>query len=224
MQATRKDAIVDSIKFYKALGITYLPFDIGEARENSQEEKAEALKRLRKTLGDCHRCKLSGERTNIVFGEGNPSAELMLIGISPSRFDDIEGRLFMGETGDMLKSLLGKLGFKPEDVYISNMVKCYPANDRFPNHDEITACLPFITTQIQMIRPKVIMTMGEKPAHTLLGTNTPMDSLRGKFDEFNGIPVMPTFHPAYLLKNREEKMKVWTDGLNILKLLGRQLP
>ncbi len=221
-KATRKDSIIQVLRFYEALGFDRLPLTLPESGAGSAEEKAEALERLRHTLGDCQRCKLAHGRTNIVFGEGNPAAELMFIGEGPGRDEDQQGRPFVGEAGKLLTSLINRMGFEREDVYIGNIVKCRPKNNRDPEQDEISSCLPFIKAQAQIIRPKAIMVLGRIAAHTLLGSNTPISKLRGHFAEFEGIPVMPTFHPAYLLRNRSEKLKVWDDALKVLKKLGRE--
>ncbi len=220
--APRKDALVQVLRFYEALGFDRLPLSLPESGAGSAEDKAEALERLRHSLGDCQRCKLAQGRTNIVFGEGNPAAEIMFIGEGPGRDEDAQGRPFVGEAGKLLTSLINKMGFQRDEVYIGNIVKCRPRNNRNPEEDEISSCLPFIKCQAQIIRPKAIMALGRISAHTLLGLNTPISRLRGRFAEFEGIPVMPTFHPAYLLRNKSEKHKVWDDALKVLKKLGRQ--
>ena len=222
--APSKDALVHVLRFYEALGFDRLPLSLPESGAGSAEDKAEALERLRHTLGDCQRCKLAHGRTNIVFGEGNPAAEIMFIGEGPGRDEDAQGRPFVGEAGKLLTSLINKMGFERDEVYIGNIIKCRPKNNRDPEEDEIASCLPFIKCQAQIIRPKAIMALGRISAHTLLGSNTPISKLRGRFAEFEGIPVMPTFHPAYLLRNRKEKDKVWADALQVLKKLGRDLP
>ena len=222
--APRKDALVHVLRFYEALGFDRLPLSLPESGAGSAEDKAEALERLRHSLGDCQRCKLAHGRTNIVFGEGNPAAEIMFIGEGPGRDEDAQGRPFVGEAGKLLTSLINKMGFERDEVYIGNNIKCRPKNNRDPEEDEIASCLPFIKCQAQIIRPKAIMALGRISAHTLLGINTPISKLRGRFAEFEGIPVMPTFHPAYLLRNRKEKDKVWADALQVLKKLGRDLP
>ncbi len=218
----RKDSIIQVLRFYEALGFDRLPLSLPETGAGSAEDKAEALERLRHTLGDCQRCKLSGGRTNIVFGEGNPAAEVMFIGEGPGRDEDVQGRPFVGEAGKLLTSLINKMGFERDEVYIGNIVKCRPRNNRDPEEDEIASCMPFIKGQAHIIRPKAIIVLGRIAAHTLLETNTPISRLRGKFTEFEGIPVMPTFHPAYLLRNKSEKLKVWEDALKVLRKLGRQ--
>ena len=220
--ATGKDSIIQVLRFYEALGFDRLPLSLPESGAGSAEEKAEALERLRHTLGDCQRCKLASGRTNIVFGEGNPAAVLMFIGEGPGRDEDRQGRPFVGEAGKLLTNLINKMGFERDDVYIGNIVKCRPKNNRDPEDDEIASCIPFITGQAKIIQPSVIIALGRISAHTLLGSNTPISRLRGRFAEFEGIPVMPTFHPAYLLRNRSEKLKVWDDALKVLGKLGRE--
>lgn len=220
--ATKKDALVKVLRFYEALGFDRLPLNLPESGAGSSEDKAEALERLRHTLGDCRRCKLSSGRTNIVFGEGNPAAEIMFIGEGPGRDEDAQGRPFVGEAGKLLTSLINKMGFERDDVYIGNIVKCRPTNNRDPEEEEISSCMPFIKGQAQIIRPKVIIALGRISAHTLLGSKTPISRMRGHFAEFAGIPVMPTFHPAYLLRNKSEKLKVWDDALKVLKKIGRE--
>ncbi len=219
---TRKDSLIQVLRFYEALGFDRLPLSLPESGAGSAQDKAEALERLRHTLGDCQRCKLSHGRTNIVFGEGNPAAEIMFIGEGPGRDEDVQGRPFVGEAGKLLTNLIKKMGFARDEVYIGNIIKCRPNNNRDPEQDEIASCLPFIKGQAHIIRPKVIIALGRIAALTLLGTNTPISKLRGKFAECEGIPVMPTFHPAYLLRNKSEKLKVWDDALMVLKKLGRR--
>lgn len=184
--------------------------------------KALALDELRLKLGDCHRCRLSAGRTNIVFGEGNPSARLMFIGEGPGRDEDAQGRPFVGEAGQLLTRLIGRMGFKREEVYIANIVKCRPPENRTPEDDEIAHCLPFVLDQIRIVAPAVVMALGRVAAHALLGIKTPIGRLRGSLHHFEGIPVMPTFHPAYLLRNPKDKVLVWSDALKVLELMGRQ--
>ena len=186
-------------------------------------EKPLMLETLRQELGDCVRCKLSKQRTNVVFGEGNPAARLMFIGEGPGGEEDIQGRPFVGEAGLLLTKLIEKMGFQRSDVYIANIVKCRPPMNRDPEEDEIAACRSFIERQIDIIRPGVIVVLGRIALQTLF--NDPMlkiTSARGKFIEFKGIPVMPTFHPAYLLRNRDDKWKTWDDMQKVLEKMNRE--
>lgn len=227
MGTTRKDALVEVLRFYEALGFDRLPLSLPETAGGSAEDKAEALERLRHKLGDCQRCKLSGGRKNIVFGEGNSGAELMFIGEGPGRDEDEQGLPFVGEAGQLLNRLINKMGFERHDVYIANIIKCRPAGNRDPEDDEVASCLPFIKGQMSIIRPKVIMALGRISANCLLESEVPISRRRGKFVEisgFKGVDIMPTFHPAYLLRNRKEKDKVWADALLVLKKLGRHGP
>lgn len=207
-------AVKTVLGFYEALGFERMPVAI---------TRAECLKMLRSDLGDCTRCRLSKDRKTIVFGEGNPRARLMLIGEGPGREENIQGRPFVGEAGQLLTRLIEKMGFKREDVYIANIVKCRPPSNRDPNDDEIASCLPFLKRQIQTISPEVIMTLGRIAAHTLLTEKTPISRLRGKFVEYEGVHLMPTFHPAYLLRNPKDKILVWADAQKVLAKLGLEV-
>ncbi len=222
MNLSTTDDIKTVLRFFEALGFERLPIEVPNLSELSREEKAKALEALRMEMGDCQRCKLWRDRKNLVFGEGNPDAELMFIGEAPGREEDIQGRPFVGEAGKLLTSLINKMGFKREDVYIANIMKSRPPGNRDPEADEINACLPFLIRQIEIIAPEVIMSLGRISAHTLTGLNIPISRLRGKFHEFQGIPLMPTFHPAYLLRNPKDKQLVWSDAQQVLGLLGRK--
>lgn len=181
--------------------------------------KESALKALREEIGDCQRCKLCKNRKNIVFGEGSPEAEIMFIGEGPGRDEDIQGRPFVGEAGKLLTNLIVKLGMKREEVYIANIVKCRPPNNREPEEDEVMTCRPFVERQIKIIRPKAIVSLGKVSTHALLRIKTPISKVRGYFLDFSGIPVMPTFHPAYLLRNKNDKWKTWDDMQKVLEKL-----
>lgn len=226
------DDIKTVLGFYKALGIERIPFEISAPAENptvkkgghTAKVKAGALGALKEEIGGCTGCKLSSGRKNIVFGEGNPDASLMFIGEGPGKEEDIEARPFVGEAGQLLTKLIAKMGFKREDVYIGNIVKCRPPGNRDPEEEEIAACLPFIKRQIEIISPRVIMTLGRISSQTLISTRIPISRLRGRFYAYEGIPVMPTFHPAYLLRNRKDKQLVWEDAIKALEKLGMPLP
>lgn len=181
--------------------------------------KTAALQALREEIGDCRRCKLCRGRQTIVFGEGNADAGLMFIGEAPGREEDVQGRPFVGDAGKLLTRLIEKMGLEREAVYIGNIVKCRPPMNRDPEEDEISTCLRFIEKQIEIIAPKVIVSLGRISAHTMTGTKTPITKLRGVFHEYRGIPLMPTFHPAYLLRNPKAKWLVWEDARKVLERL-----
>jgi DNA polymerase len=171
----------------------------------------ETLETIRTDLGDCRRCKLARLRTHIVFGSGNPNAELMFVGEAPGADEDAQGLPFVGRAGQLLTKIIEAIQMKREDVYICNILKCRPPENRNPESDEIASCEPFLFRQIAAIKPKVICALGTFGAQTLLGTREPISRLRGQFIEFRGAKLMATFHPAYLLRNPNEKRKVWED-------------
>ncbi|MBI2083263.1 MAG: uracil-DNA glycosylase [Deltaproteobacteria bacterium] len=169
------------------------------------------LKKIREEIGDCTRCKLCKGRTHIVFGTGNPHAELMFVGEGPGRDEDLQGEPFVGRAGQLLTKMIEAMGYKRSDVYIANVVKCRPPDNRLPELDEVATCSPFLLQQIEAIQPKIIVTLGNLAAQTLLGTKTGITQLRGKFYELGGIAIMPTYHPAYLLRNPAMKKPCWQD-------------
>lgn len=171
-------------------------------------------------LGDCTRCKLHRTRTNIVFGVGNPEARLMFVGEGPGEDEDLQGLPFVGKAGQLLTKMIEAMGLRREDVYICNTVKCRPPNNRNPEPDELNACEPFLKGQLGAVKPEVIVTLGKFAAQSLLRDSTPITRLRGQWREYEGIPVMPTFHPAYLLRSPGEKGKVWEDLKQVMKRLG----
>lgn len=195
------------------------PQQVSEENAAYVPNKKEALGNLKNELGDCLRCKLSTGRKHIVFGEGDSEADIMFIGEGPGRDEDIQARPFVGDAGKLLTSLIVKLGLRREDVYIANIVKCRPPNNRNPEEDEISACLPFIKGQIGIIRPKAIVCLGKIAAQALTGSNVIISKLRGNFFKYDNIPVMPTFHPAYLLRNPKDKWLTWDDMQKVLELL-----
>ncbi|MBI5638799.1 MAG: uracil-DNA glycosylase [Nitrospirae bacterium] len=172
-------------------------------------------------MGDCLRCNLSKNRKHIVFGEGNPSARLMFIGEAPGKEEDIQGLPFVGEAGMLLTRLIEKMGLKRADVYIANIVKCRPPMNRDPEKEEIATCRGFLERQIEIIQPEVIMTLGRIALQALMDNpELKISAVRGKFFDYRGIPVMPTFHPAYLLRSPGEKIKTWADAQKVMKRLG----
>ena len=181
----------------------------------------EALSRLREKIGDCTRCKLHKGRHTIVFGEGSDKLRLMFIGEAPGRDEDLQGRPFVGQAGGLLTKLIIKMGIKREDVYIANVVKCRPPQNRAPEPDEVALCKPFLLEQIHIIKPAVIMTLGAVATRNLLEKDASITALRGSVFTFKGAHVVPTFHPAYLLRNRDAKWDTWNDAQKALKLLSQ---
>ncbi len=171
----------------------------------------ESLEQIRADLGDCRRCKLAPLRTNIVFGSGNPRAELMFVGEAPGADEDAQGLPFVGRAGQLLTKIIEAIEMRRDDVYICNILKCRPPGNRNPEPDEIASCEPFLFRQIAFVKPKVICALGTFGAQTLLRTKAPISSLRGHFVDYRGAKLMATFHPAYLLRNPNEKRKVWED-------------
>ncbi len=187
-----------------------------------QNEKEKRLNQLYQEALLCRSCPLWQTRTNLVFGEGNVDADLMFIGEAPGRDEDLQGKPFVGRAGELLTRLINKMGFSREEIYIGNVLKCRPPNNRNPLPSEIFACKRFILSQIEIIQPKVICTLGKFSTALLLGRKEGITSLRGKVYDYKGIKVVPTFHPAYLLRNPKDKVLVWQDAQLILKLLGRK--
>jgi DNA polymerase len=189
-----------------------------EAEEQEKIERAEkgkasfqSLIDLRNDIGDCTRCKLHMGRTHIVFGAGNPQADLIFIGEAPGVDEDIQGLPFVGRAGQLLTRIIKAIDMEREDVYIANIIKCRPPQNRSPQPDEIETCVPFLFRQIEIIQPKIIIALGSFAAQRILNTKLPITSLRGRFMKFKDIRVMPTFHPAYLLRNMNKKREVWED-------------
>lgn len=177
------------------------------------------LERVREEVGDCRRCPLCATRTNIVFGTGDPHASLLFVGEAPGHDEDLQAIPFVGRAGQLLTKMIIAMGLSREQVYIANIVKCRPPENRNPAPEEIAACQPFLLRQIEAIRPKVICALGTFSAQTLLGTQQKISALRGRFHDFHGIKVLPTFHPAYLLRNPNEKKRVWEDLQKIMEFL-----
>jgi DNA polymerase len=185
---------------------------------------SDALLATRRDLGDCTRCKLARGRTNLVFGVGNPRAELMFVGEGPGADEDAQGEPFVGRAGQLLTKMIEAMGYRREEVYIANVVKCRPPNNRDPEPDEIAACEPFLKAQIAAIRPKVVVALGRFAVQTLLRDQTPITRQRGAWRDYEGVRLMPTFHPAYLLRNPPEKAKAWADLQLVMKELGKVPP
>ena len=191
------------------------------AASSSPIQQRRTLQEIRDELGDCRRCKLCSGRTNIVFGVGSPNAELVFVGEGPGADEDEQGIPFVGKAGQLLTKMIEAMGFEREQVYICNVVKCRPPNNRNPEPDEIDACEPFLRAQLGAIQPKAIVALGKFAAQTLLRDSTPITRLRGSWREYCGIPLMPTFHPAYLLRNPAEKKNAWLDLRQVMKFFGK---
>lgn len=190
----------------------------GQKTEKETDPKKE-LEIIRKELEGCKRCRLNEGRSNIVFGEGDPYAKLMFIGEAPGRDEDEQGRPFVGRAGQLLTKMIEAMGFKREQVYIANIVKSRPPDNRYPEPDEVAACYPFLLRQIEAIKPKIIVTLGNLATQQLLATKVGITALHGKFHDFHGIRLMPVYHPAYLLRNPPMKKPCWED----LKLVMKEL-
>jgi DNA polymerase len=193
----------------------------GGAEVASEHESLEAI---RGDLGECTRCKLHPTRQNIVFGVGSAEARLMFVGEAPGADEDRKGEPFVGRAGQLLDKIIRAMGLRREEVYIANVLKCRPPNNRNPEEDEIAQCSPFLFRQVASLAPEVIVALGAPAARTLLETGAPIGRLRGKFWRFRGTDLMPTYHPAYLLRNPAKKREVWDDMQQVMERLGLQLP
>jgi uracil-DNA glycosylase family 4 len=185
--------------------------------------RAATLEDLRAVIGDCRRCKLAPHRTNLVFGVGNPRARLVFVGEGPGRDEDLQGEPFVGRAGQLLTEIITKgMKLRREDVYICNVIKCRPPENRNPEPDEVASCEPFLVRQLQLISPEVIVALGKFAAQTLLRTKAPITQIRGRWFDYQGIRLMPTLHPAYLLRNPADKRLVWEDIQKVMRVLGLQ--
>ncbi len=182
---------------------------------------SEALLAVRAEVGECTRCQLHRGRATLVFGVGNPRAELMFVGEGPGGEEDRQGEPFVGKAGQLLTRMIEAMGFERSQVYIANVVKCRPPQNRDPEPDEIEACEPFLKAQIAAIGPRVIVALGRFAVQTLLRDGTPISRLRGRWREYQGVRLMPTFHPAYLLRNPADKGKAWEDLKLVMKEFGK---
>ena len=209
--------ILDSIRNYfkmeKGWGISEYLF--------SSKNKGESLSSLKDEVMKCTKCNLSKTRKNVVFGKGNIKATLMFIGEAPGYDEDIQGKPFVGKAGMLLTKIIEAMGLKREDVFICNILKCRPSQNRNPLPEEINLCIDHLHKQIECIKPKIICGLGKFASQTILNTQTPITKLRGNWHEFKGIKFMPTFHPAYLLRNPKDKKLVWEDMKKIVRELEK---
>lgn len=183
--------------------------------------RLETLDEIRNDLGDCRRCKLWKERTNIVYGAGNPHARLVFVGEGPGYDEDRQGEPFVGKAGQLLTKIIEAMKLTRDRVYICNVVKCRPPDNRNPEPDEISTCFPFLKRQLEAISPDIICALGSVAANSLLEKEVFISRVRGKFFDYKGIKVMPTYHPAYLLRNPDKKKDVWEDVQKIMKMMGK---
>jgi DNA polymerase len=184
------------------------------------QKRLETLSDIRVELGDCQRCRLAQHRRNIVFGSGSPTAKLVYVGEGPGFDEDRQAEPFVGPAGQLLTKIIAAINLTRRQVYISNIVKCRPPNNRNPRPDEIQTCFPFLDRQLDAIKPIFICALGSIAAQTLLNTLEPISKLRGRFYDYRGIRLLPTYHPAYLLRNAEKKREVWED----MKMLMKEYP
>jgi len=239
-----RDQLAEHLAFAAELGVTGVSRDPAwrtraeslvlspEPVEGSKDEHpvvfsktaAEALAALRAYIGDCTRCKLHTlGRTQVVFGVGNPEADLMFVGEAPGGDEDVQGIPFVGRAGQLLTKIIEAIELKREDVYIANVIKCRPPQNRNPEPDEVETCEPFLFRQIDAIKPKVIVALGKFAAQALLRTDAPISRLRGRVFEYRGSKLVPTFHPAYLLRNPSSKREVWEDMKLVRSLLKSEV-
>ena len=230
-----RNEIAAQLEFFKDIGVDSVDVaavgPVGEAQ--ARQRAASGIDRpgahraplqlddIRAEIGNCQRCKLAPTRTHIVFGSGNPDAELVFVGEAPGYDEDQQGLPFVGRAGQLLTKIIESIDLKREDVYICNVLKCRPPENRNPEPDEVASCNPFLRKQLAAIRPKIVCCLGTFAAQTVLQTAAPISRLRGKFFDLDGMRVIATFHPAYLLRSPEKKREVWEDMKQIRAELFR---
>ena len=207
---------LEELAFFRDIGVTDLYLSRGAAADAAKMPSLVPgsmpdLPSLERFLAGCQRCKLGATRTNLVFGQGNPKAELMFVGEAPGRDEDEQGLAFVGRAGQLLTKIIEAIGRTREDVFIANVLRCRPPNNRNPEPDEVAACRPFLDEQIRLIEPRAIVTLGTFAAQALLETDEPISRMRGQWRTARGVRVMPTFHPAFLLRSPDRKKDVWED-------------
>ncbi len=215
--------LAEQLGFFSEVGVTHLdvrPGDTVAAEPAKSTETPEmTLEEIREILGECTRCKLHGGRTHIVFGVGDPNADLMFVGEAPGADEDRQGEPFVGRAGQLLTKIIEAIELQREQVYIANILKCRPPQNRDPQPDEVASCEPFLFQQIEVIRPMIIVALGKYAAQTLLRSTEAISRLRGRFFEYRGSLLMPTFHPSYLLRNPSGKREVWEDMKKVRETL-----
>ncbi len=219
--------LIHDLALLRDLGYTHLDLSVAAPRAASQPASAEEVTPglspwdvLVAAAHDCTACRLAGTRTNVVFGVGNPNADLMFIGEAPGRDEDLKGEPFVGRAGQLLTDIIKAMKLTRDDVYIANVIKCRPPENRNPEPDELDECRPFIRRQVELIKPKVIVTLGRFGLQSLTGKGYSISSVRGQWLDYDGIRLMPTYHPAYLLRNPAAKKDVWNDMKKVMGELG----
>jgi len=206
----------EKLKFFSQLGMEFIP---------SSSSKDSSYLSLRERIIHCQKCALSQRRKNAVPGEGNLGAELVFVGEAPGHDEDIQGQPFVGRAGQLLTKIINAMQFKREDVYITNVIKCRPPDNRTPHKDEIEKCQSYLLEQLEMIKPRIIVTLGKVATDFFVRSKLGMTALRGNFYEFGGIQVMPTFHPSYIIRNegnRKIKKMFWEDMKKVMTFLGKK--
>ena len=227
--------VIRELELLRELGYTHLDL-VGAARsalggeaiavameasaDNRHPAADDAFESLRLEAHDCTRCRLAGTRTNVVFGVGNPNADLMFVGEAPGRDEDLQGEPFVGRAGQLLTDIIKAMKLTRDDVYIANVIKCRPPENRNPEPDELDACRPFIRRQVDLIQPKVIVTLGRFGLQSLTEKSYSISAVRGQWLDYDGIRLMPTYHPAYLLRTPSAKKDVWADMKKVMAELG----
>jgi uracil-DNA glycosylase family 4 len=222
----QRDLMTPRSKAAIALPVEANVFEVANPKpESGVSDPVQALRLIREDLGDCTRCRLSKQgRKQIVFGVGNPKAELMFIGEAPGADEDQQGEPFVGRAGQLLNNMIKAMGLRREDIYIANIIKCRPPGNRTPERDECETCSPFLMRQIAAIKPKAIVALGAVAAKTLLSINAPMSEFRGRWFDFRGTKLAVTYHPAFLLRDPRQKKETWKDLQMVMKELGMAIP
>ena len=214
----------ERMKYFSQLGVEYLSSPVSSSASSTVPESSPFLS-LRKNILHCQKCSLSQERKNAVPGEGNQEAELMFVGEAPGHDEDIQGQPFVGRAGQLLTKIINAMDYQRQEVFITNVIKCRPPQNRTPYKKEIEQCTPYLLKQIEMIDPRVIVALGKVAADFFIDSDLSMSLLRGNFYEFKKVRIMPTFHPSYLIRNegnREIKKMVWEDMKKVMAVLGKK--
>jgi uracil-DNA glycosylase family 4 len=216
--------LLRELELLKEFGFTHLDFSAGSgvvvgASPAADASQNDLLAELQRVVSACEKCRLSKSRTQVVYGVGNPNADLMFIGEAPGRDEDIKGEPFVGRAGQLLTDIIKAMHLTRDDVYIANVIKCRPPENRNPEQDELDACRPHIRRQIEVIKPKVIVTLGKIALQSLTEKGYAISSVRGQWLDYNGIKMMPTYHPAYLLRTPAAKKDVWEDMKKVMAAL-----